>query len=259
VVGVRVAHAVGVRGSGASAARLRAVPAERFINLGDPQLTLAPSLIAGDAAMPRTIVAASRGRRQAPVQLVIGSNSDETSVAAAFGIRTDALVRQLGAGKLFVQPHYPDVRDDAELGRQVVSDAVFGAYARRIAVLHAPRAPVWRYYVSRRPANATTAFKGVTHGGEVPPVFDSGDLCNCLTVPATDADRNAASGVADRWVAFASRGVPDAESLPTWPRDGRLVSQVLEFGDETAVRKEFMRQRLDAFIGAGNVLDALLR
>jgi para-nitrobenzyl esterase len=126
-------------------------------------------------------------------------------------------------------------------------------------VLHAPRAPVWRYYFSRRPANAPTGFKGVPHGGEVPAVFDSGDLCNCLAVPATDADRSAAGAVADRWVAFASRGIPDAQAPPSWPRDGRLVSQVLEFGDETVVRKEFMRQRLDAFIGAGNVLDAVLR
>jgi para-nitrobenzyl esterase len=258
-VGVSLAQAVGLPGAQASAARLRAVPAERFIAVAGPTSTLAPSFVVGDAAMPRTIVSAFRARQQAALPLVIGSNSDETSVAAAFGIRTDALVRQLGAGKLFVQPHYPDVHDDAELGRQVVSDAVFAAYARRIAVLHAARAPVWRYYFSRKPAGVAATAKGVTHGGEVPAVFESGDLCGCLPAPATEDDRRAARDVADRWAAFAATGTPDVGSPPAWPRDGRLLAKVLEFGDQTTVREEFMRQRLDAFIGAGNLLDAALR
>ena len=258
-VGVALASAAGLPGAQASAARLRAVPAERFIALTGPKSTLAPSFVIGDGAMPRTIVSAFRSRRQAAVPLVIGSNSDDASVAAAFGIRTDALVRQLGAGKLFVQPHYPDVHDDAELGRQVVSDAVFAAYARRIAALHAARAPVWRYYFSRRPGGVPPSVKGVPHGGEVAVVFESAELCNCLSAPATDDDRRVAREVADRWAAFAATRKPDAAAPPAWPRDGRLVSKVLEFGEQTTVRDEFMRQRLDAFIGAGNLLDAVLR
>ena len=257
--GVNLAHAVGLPGAQASAARLRAVPAERFIAVAGPTSTLAPCFVIGDAAMPRTIVSAFRRRQQAAVPLVIGSNSDETSVAASFGIRADALVRQLGAGKLLVQPFYPDVTDDAELGRQVVSDAVFAAYARRIAVLHAARAPVWRYYFSRKPAGVAATAKGVPHGGEVPVVFESGELCGCLAAPATEDDRRAAHDVADRWAAFATTGRPDAQAPPVWPRDGRVLATVLEFGEQTTVREEFMRRRLDAFITAGNLLDAALR
>jgi para-nitrobenzyl esterase len=255
----KIASALGVPAGRASVARLRAIPAARFAELPDGTPSLAPSLVAGDAVLPSTIVATFRAGQQARVPLVIGHNSDETSVARAFGIQPDALVRKLGAGRLLLSPHYPDVRDDAELGRQVVRDAVFGAYARRIAVLQARRAPTWRYYMSRVPDNAAPGTAGVPHGGEVAVVFGSGDVCNCLGAAATEADRAASRALVERWSTFARTGTPDATGGPAWPRDGVLTGRVLEFGPETVVREEFMRNRLNAFIGAGNLLDAALR
>jgi para-nitrobenzyl esterase len=254
-VGVQLATSLGLRGERASAADLRAIPAERFADLPDPKLTLAPSFVVGDAPLPRTIVASFRAGQQAKVPLVIGSNSDEATVAGAFGIRSDAIIRRLGAGKLFVQPHYPEVKDDAELGRQVVRDAVFTAYARRIALLHARRAPTWRYYFSRLPERAEPGTPGVMHGGEVPVVFGSGDVCHCLSAPVTDADRAASRRLVERWSRFAIDGRPGSG----WPRDG-LAGRVLEFSnDGERVRQEFMRERMALFISAGNLLQAALR
>lgn len=258
-VGVQLASSFGLPGARASAARLRAIPAERFADLPDPKLTLAPSFVVGDAALPRTIVATFRAGAQARVPLVIGSNSDEASIATAFGLRPDAIVKQFGAGKWVIRPHYPDVKDDAELGRQVVRDAVFTAYARRIAVLHAPKAPTWRYYFSRLPEGAPPGTPGVIHGGEVAVAFGNLDLCNCLAAPATDADRAASGRVIERWTAFAIGGSPQAAGGPDWPRDARLPGAVLEFGATEQVQRDFMGRRLDVFIGAGNLLDAVLR
>jgi para-nitrobenzyl esterase len=258
-VGVQLANSLGLPGARAMAAQLRAVPAERFAMLEDPKLTLAPSPVIGDAALPRSLVASFRAGRHAKLPLVIGSNSDDASVAAAFGIRGDAVIRQLGAGKLFVTPHYTDVKDDAELGRQVVRDAVFGAFARRMAVLNAPHAPTWRYYFSRRPEGAPITQAGVPHGGEIAVVFGSGDTCNCTAARWTEADRTASRRVVERWVAFAKSGRPDAAAGPRWPTDGRLSSTVLEFGDDEVLRPEFMRNRLNLFIGGGNLLDKVLR
>jgi para-nitrobenzyl esterase len=221
-VGVKLAASFGLPGARTSAAQLRALPAERFADLPDPKLTLAPSFVVGDSALPRSIVARFRAGQQAKVPLVIGSNSDEASIAAAFGLRSDAILRQLGAGRLFVQPHYPGVTDDAELGRQVVRDAVFTAYARRIAVLHAAHAPTWRYYFSRLPEGAAAGTPGVMHGGEVAVVFGSGDACNCLAAAWTDADRAASRGVVARWTGFARTGRPGTG----WPSDGRLAGRV---------------------------------
>lgn len=252
--GVRLATAFGL--DRASATQLRAIPAERFADLPDATLALAPSLVVGDAALPRSIVQTFRAGQQARVPLVIGSNSDEATVAAAFGLRGEAIIRQLGVGKRFVQPHYPEVRhDDEELGRQVVRDAVFTSYARRITLLHRRHAPAWRYYFSRLPERAPAGTLGVPHGGEVPVVFGSGDVCRCLAVPLSDADRAASAAVMARWTRFAARGEPGAG----WPQDGRIGGRVLEFADEPAVRDDFMSQRITLFINAGNLLERALR
>ena len=252
--GVRVASAVGLPGADASAQQLRAVPAEQLAALEGNALSLAPGFVVGDPVVPVTPFEAFRAGKQARVPLLIGSNSDETSVALAFGIQPAQLIKKLGVGGLLVRPLYRGVKDDAELGRQVVRDAVFTAFARRIAVLHATQAPVWRYYFSRVPDGLRGQLPGVPHGGEVAPVFGTADLCACTGAVPTDGDRAAAQAVAARWVGFARHGQPDAPGLPAWPADTRSKNVLLEFGDEQVLRTAFMRQRLNAFIAAGNLL-----
>jgi para-nitrobenzyl esterase len=251
--GVRVAEAVGLPGAAASLRELRAVPAERYANLEGPGLSLAPSLIVGDAAMPRPLLAAFQAGQQAAVPLIVGNNSDETSVALAFGIQPDALVKKLGGARILVGPLYPEMTnksDDAELGRQVVRDVVFTAFSRRIAVLQSARAPTWRYYDDDVPRNARGLQPGVTHGGEVTAVFGTGDLCGCLAVPLTDEDKLAGQALAARWVAFAKTGKPEVAGAPAWPNDTRWKPVVFEFDDDPEAQPRFMQERLDAFIGA---------
>jgi len=252
--GVRVASAVGLPGADASAEQLRAVSAEQLAALEGNELSLAPSFIVGDPVVPVTPVQAFRAGKQAKIPLLIGSNSDETSVALAFGIQPAQLIKKLGIGGVLVRPLYRDVKDDAELGRQVVRDAVFTSFARRIAVLHAAQAPVWRYYFSRVPDGLRGRQPGVQHGGEVPAVFGTADLCACTGATPTDGDRTASQAVATRWVGFARHGRPDVPGAPAWPADGKFKNVLLEFGDEQVVRTEFMRHRLNSFIAAGNLL-----
>ena len=247
--GIRVAEAVGLPGAQATAEQLRAVPAERFADLQGPGLSLAPSLIVGDAAMPRPLLASFQAGQQAAVPLIIGSNSNETSVALAFGLEPAALVKKLGAARILVKPLYPGVADDAELGRQVVRDVAFTAFAQRIAVLHATRAPTFRYYFDRLPAQQQGREPGVAHGGEVPAVFGTGDACACLAVGLTDADRRAWQGLAERWVAFAQRGKPELAAGPAWAPDSRWRPTVLTFGPEAQqLQPGFMAQRLNTLI-----------
>jgi para-nitrobenzyl esterase len=252
--GVRVASAVGLPGADASAAQLRAVPAEQLAALEGNELSLAPGYIIGDPVVPVAPVEAFRAGKQAKIPLLIGSNSDETSVALAFGIQPAQLIKKLGVGGLLVRPLYRDVADDGELGRQVVRDAVFTAFARRMAVLHATKAPVWRYYFSRVPDGLRGTQAGVPHGGEVPAIFGTADLCACTGATPTDADRAAARDVAARWVSFARDGKPDVPGLPDWPTDTRAKNVLLELGDQQLVRPGFMRRRLNTFIVGGNLL-----
>ena len=259
--GVRVATALGLPGERATLAQLRRVPAEQIARLQGKGLSLAPSPIIGDAALPQSILATFQAQQQAKVPLVIGSNSDEASVAVLMGLEPAALMKKLGAARILVRPMYPGITndiDDAELGRQVVRDVGFTAFARRIAVLHSKTTPTWRHYFSHVPQQAR-ALKpgGAAHGDEVTAVFGSGDLCACLPTPLTDADREVGRRLAERWVAFPKAGDPAvvaSASTPGWPRDSRWRPVVLEFGEQQTVQPDFMKNRLNRFIGVLNLV-----
>ena len=249
--GVGIASAAGLGGADATPLQLRAIPADRFAELAKGKLTLSPSLVVGDAVLPQPILTAFQQGREAALPLIIGSNSDEASVAVAFGIDPAALIRRLGAARVAIKPLYPGQNDEAALGREVVTDVVFSAYARRIAYLHSTRAPTWRYFFGRVADNLRPQLaSGVPHGGEIAAVFDVGDGCGCLGALLTEADHVASRRVADYWVSFARDGVPTADDAPVWPRDGRQRAETLEFGADAVVpRTDFRRRRLDTFIG----------
>ena len=252
--GVRVAEAVGLPGARASLAQLRGVPASAFEQLSGPGLSLAPNFIVGDAAVPRPILNAFQQGRQAAVPLIIGSNSDEASVALLMGLNPEAIIKQLGAARILVGPMYPGVLDDAELGRQLVRDVGFTAFARRIAYLQSSKAPTWRYYYSHVLEQARSQQPGAAHGAEVPAVFGTADLCKCLAAEPTPRDRALFALVEERWASFAREGDPTAAGAPAWPKDGRLRQTVMEFGAAEQIQPGFMRDRLNAFIGVLNLV-----
>ncbi len=262
-VSVRVASAVGLEGAGATAAQLRTVPAARFFALGDQGPTLAPSFIVGDAALPQPILDTFRKRKQAQLPLIIGSNSDEATVAPAFGVDPAELVKKLRAGKFLLKALYPGVGDDAQLGREAVRDVVFTAYARQVAYLHSRSAPVWRYYFDHVQQGQQGKVPGVGHGGEIPFVMDPPDDCGCLVAPLTAADRDFARQVGDYWYAFALSGDPGVTAAPAWARDSVRKAQLLEFGGSTegriVPREDFMDARLNAFMLTSKAAGALMK
>lgn len=253
-VGVQVASALGLDGATASIADLRAIPADRFVTVKAKGASLAPSLVFGDAALPAPILSTFQRGGEAALPLVIGSNSDEASVAVAFGIDPAALIGRLGAARIAIKPLYPGVTDPSQLGREVVRDVVFTAFVRRIAYLHSARAPTWRYYFSRVATNERTKLPGVPHGGEIAAVFGADDACGCLAAPASDDDRVYSRKVGALWTSFARIAIPESADVPPWPRDGRVAARTMELGDEIVVREDFMKRRLNTFIGALNLI-----
>ena len=249
-VGIKVATALGLDGTKATAAQLRAIPAERFGQIKDKQASLAPGLVVGDAVFPTPILASFQQQRQAKVPLIIGNNSDEATVAIAFGLDPAKVVARLGAGKGVLKSLYPGVTDDAQLGREAIRDLVFTAFARRIAYLHSQSAPTWRYYFSYVQSGMRGKSAGVSHGGEIPYTMDTGASCACLPARFTSADQAVARQAADYWTAFARTGVPFAPGGPAWPRDGTRQARVLQFDDPFVVREQFMKRRLDFMIGS---------
>ena len=193
--------------------------------------------------------------------LIIGSTSDDGSVAAAVGIDPAVLVGKLGAARIAVRSLYPKELTDAQLGRQTARDVAFTAFARRIAYLHSARAPTWRYYYDYDGEGMRAQQQsGVPHGADIPYTMGTAAGCGCMGAPATARDLAAAQRASQRWFDFAASGTPVPRDAEAWPRDGRRDARLLQFG-ETAdtVRADFMARRLNAFIGALNLAGVLGR
>ena len=244
--GVALAIAMGLPGAQASAASLRSIPADRLAERGQ-KISLAPSFIVGDEAIPMPLLEAFQKGREHPVPLIIGNNSDDASVVESFGVDPAVLVQKMGKARIFVRSLYPGVSDQSQLGREVARDALFTAFGRRIAYLHSTKAPTWRYYFNHVGPNAST---GVVHGGEVPFVLETLEGCQCLGRPVTPLDRTVERRTGDRWAAFVRIHRPAGEV--EWPVDDRQRGQVLEIGDEETARPGFMASRVNAFIAALN-------
>ena len=244
--GIALAVAVGLPGAQASAASLRIISADRLVERGQ-KISLAPSFIVGDQAIPMPFLEAFQKAREHPVPLIIGNNSADASVVESFGVDPAVLVQKMGKARIFVRSLYPGVSDQSRLGREVARDALFTAFGRRIAYLHSTKAPTWRYYFNHVGPNTST---GVLHGGEVPFVLGTLEGCQCLGRPVTPLDRKVERRTGDRWAAFIRIHRPAGEV--EWPIDDRQRGQVLEIGDEETARPGFMASRLNAFIAALN-------
>ena len=254
-VAAKVATKLKLSGATANAADLRALPAEAFAAADGPGESLAPSFIVGDRALPAPILASFQKGAEARVPLIIGSTSDDGSVAVAFGMDPAALVKQLGAARIAVKSLYPAGLGDAQIGRQTARDVAFTAFARRIAFLHTARAPTWRYYYGYVGEGVRAKQQaGVPHGAEIPYTMGTAAGCGCLGAPATAQDLAAAQRASQLWFDFAASSTPVPRDADAWPRDGQREARLLEFG-ETAdtVRADFMARRLNAFIGVLNL------
>lgn len=247
-VGIAIASATGLNGAQASATQLRAIPASELGKLKGAELSLAPGFIIGDRVLPVSILSTFQGKKQATLPLIIGGNSDEASVATEFGVNPAKLIENLGKSKVFVKALYPKVNNDKELGRQVIRDALFTAFARRISYLHSQQAPTWRYYFNYTQEKLRGKQIGVPHGGEIIYVFDTANVCACLNTPFSPSDKRMSKNIADSWAAFARSGSPQIQQLPVWPKDSVANDRLMEFTQVPIIRKNFMQPRVNSLI-----------
>lgn len=243
----------------ATAEQLRAIPADAFWSLDAPH-NIDPTPIVGDAVLPQPMLDAFFHAQQHPMPVMIGSNSDEASVMAVFGVDLAGEVRKLRRrrrlGLGLIRLLYPGVKGDAELGRQVCRDMAFTTLG--LVVMQAQQRvgqPCWRYwfdYVAE--AEHDTYANGAWHGNEVPYVFDTlGDISPSKAY-VTAQDLGFAAQVADYWAAFARHASTTCDVLHgpvRWPASRRGRDRLLAIGlNKYAGFKlinRFMRARLSLF------------
>jgi para-nitrobenzyl esterase len=236
--GEALATKVGLPGSSATAAQLRALPADTLTAAGGR----AGPAIDGRLVRESPEDAFARGD-QAAVPLIIGSNSNEASLMRAFGGQPAELVAK--APPAVRAAYGAEAQDEATFGRQIFNDAVMGAPARWIAAKASAKAPAWLYYFSYVPERQRLVRPGTNHASEIPFVFDSLEAVPGRAALITPSERATASFAHSCWVGFAKTGRPACAGA-TWPAYTAASDQLLEFADPPAVRAHFRKAQLDA-------------
>ena len=179
------------------------------------------------------VEAAFAAGREAPVPLIIGTNSAEfwwmkPSDLSPYGALDDAMTDDERAA--FLAAYGGQAGYDAH----VLSDLVFNEPARHLARLHAANGhPTWLYRFDVVSAAMPEPHEGATHASERQYVFDNLDASPW---PTDAMDERAARVMADYWAGFATRGDPNGEGRPAWPAFD-ADEQLLDFTNDGPVAK----------------------
>ena len=230
------------------AAGLRAVPAEKL--LAPMPAFYSDNLIVDGRVLIEDVVEAFEAGRQAPVPLLLGTNSAEfwwirPTDAGAYGRIDDALT-EAEHDALLAAYGGPEGYD-----QHVVSDFVFNEPVRHLARLHARAGhPTWLYRFDVVPDSNPEPSGGATHASERPYVFET---LHTVGRPLGDRDRRASADMAAYWTGFARAGDPNGAGRPIWPDFRQDADFLLEFGNEGPVSRPMPNaERLDlieAFYG----------
>jgi len=240
-----------------SVEQLRALPAEA-LTLLPPGMRIGPTPIAGDAVLPLPMLKVFARARQHKLPILIGSNSDESSVLDYFGVNASALVADLRRRQ---RPVYKllnwmyDLHDDRALGRAVSRDMAFTAMSQLVVAAQCRVGmPGWRYwfdYVSERSRDLCP--DGAWHGAEI--VYTLNTLDQVPAIEAgreiTDGDRAFAEEVSQYWLNFARYATPFTSTLdgkiawPAWRPDNDITLCLGRQGEaHISLKENFMKRRL---------------
>jgi para-nitrobenzyl esterase len=216
--------------------------------------------ISGDNVLPQTIQEIFAAGKEAPLPLILGSTSDDSSTVIDFGIDPVKVMANMRGAGLFLRLLYPGVKDDRQLGRQAIRDLLFTMPVRWIADRHSKLAPSWRYYFDYTAVHERAKFPdGAPHGSDIVYALDTGDIYEGTKDVFTNEDREYARRVSDYWFEFACTGKPASKGNPAWADDRAGQDMTMLFGETIVVQPNFMKARLNTFIGTLKILGPLLK
>ena len=151
------------------------------------------------------------------------------------------------------------MKDDKQLGSQVVRDAVFTFPVKWVADRHSKLAPTWRYYFDYTAVKERAKFPhGVPHGAEIVYVLDTAAVYPDTRLVFTQQDLKYARKVSEYFFEFAKSGKPSCPGSAAWPNHQSEQDKTIHFGETIVVQTNFMKARMNVFGGASKLLGGML-
>jgi len=235
----------GKLGAGSDTAALRAIPADKIIAAGDPDVLGGELPIVDGQMLTENPAEAFAAGRVARVPYMVGSNSLEFPNPGAAMIRPKIVhltpEQQAAAAKAYGSQEAADAH--------IVSDLIFGEPARWLAGETAKRGmPTWLYRFSVVSAKVPKMLQGgAVHASDRQYVFNT---LNASPWPTDARDAALAETISAYWVAFAKTGDPNGGGRPVWPRYGP-DDQLLNFTNDGPVTEKTPDAAALDFLGAG--------
>jgi para-nitrobenzyl esterase len=229
---------------------LRAMPPQELLKAGDTETV---RTIVDGWVLPQDVAMIFAQGKQNDVPLIVGYNADEGTALAPQGANMKAVMFVGG-----VHQRYGSQADDllkvyrAASDEQAVSsfysayrDQAFGWEMRTWARMATKTGhqPAYMYYFSRRPPGPQSARLRAFHASEIAYVFGT----FVWPFPWEDTDKKLSDAMTSYWVNFAASGNPNSGTLTIWPAYSAKEDQILEFGDQIAVKSEVNKAGLDFF------------
>jgi para-nitrobenzyl esterase len=260
--GLRMADALGAK----SVAQMRQATSAEVLQASAKQPSMVGLGVIDGYVVPESPTRMMLQGKGADVPLLLGSNADEGSLfsarmplppnAAAYEALITAQFKGQAPKALALYP----AGAQGELIKSSFSDLIgdqiinYGTWAWADRAAKNNRAPVYRYFFSRRPPLAPElsiyplTAPGAYHFAEVVYAFD-----NLAVRPDwgwQKTDHTLAKTMADYWTHFAKTGNPNGSGLPQWPAYKAPSNQVMGLGENIGVVSEPHPDRyqfLDAF------------
>ncbi len=234
--GVDLAQSLGLPAE-ATAEQLRALPVDKLVAARGRY----GPVVEGRLMHESTTEAFARGD-EAPVPLIIGSNSWEASL-----LPPTAYASYLAAASPELKVAYAGAAgDDSKLAQAMFTDATMGAPSHWIAAHQSAKAPAWLYYFSYVRVVRRGKIPGANHTSENPYVFDTQMIVPNYSSEIVQEDRDHAALMHSCWVAFATTGAQTCKGAPAWPSYTPAQDHIMEFGLNPEVRAHFRKHELDA-------------
>jgi para-nitrobenzyl esterase len=204
------------------AVALRAIPAQRIIDAGDPDFSTEGPTIDGKILTSRADVAFVN-HTEPPIPLLLGSNALEFPPSPWSAARfRDMLKFPAPQGARLLAAYGSEGPYDTN----IVSDILFTEPARFLSRTHSGIAPVFLYRFSVLSDGAPPALQTAPHASDRQYVFRT---LKASAWPTGPTDEKAAALISAYWVSFAKTGDPNGEGRPRWPKYVSSDDQLINF------------------------------